>query len=566
MKIAGYILIASLGLAAVSCDSLLDPEPDNRISEELLLKVPQYAEGLLLNAYNELPADYRFFEDIASDDAVSNNLNSPYIQMATGQWKAENYPLSKWEYAFKQIFYINSFLQKYGQVVWSWEDDTVNELNYKRLTGEIYGLRAWYQFLLLQYHGGEGKDGRMLGFPIQTKALRVSDDWKQARNTYTECIAQILADCDSAILYLPDNYISSGTSEYNQAMGSRWTNRITANAAQAIKSRTLLYAASPSFNTQGDITLWEKAAIQSGNFLNSNGGLAALSPGGLRFYIYTGKNDADVIWSRAIISNVAIESINFPPSLLGQGTTNPTQEIVDAFPMSNGYPISHELSGYDPLNPYGTRDPRLAAYILYNGNTMGAKGAIYTHINSPMDGINVQTNSTRTGYYLKKFLLDGVNVENPVVKKNHFYTYFRFTEIFLNYAEAANEAWGPDGDEGSIGFSARTVISAIRTRAGIPAADPYLASLASKEDFRELIKNERRLELCFEGHRFWDIRRWMDILTMKKPVSGVFIDNAVGSYTYQVVEGRNYENYMVYGPVPLFEIAKYPEMIQNEGW
>jgi hypothetical protein len=138
--------------------------------------------------------------------------------------------------------------------------------------------------------------------------------------------------------------------------------------------------------------------------------------------------------------------------------------------------------------------------------------------------------------------------------------HIRYTELFLIYAEAANEAWGPEG-MGTFGFSPRSVIAAIRKRAGITQPDNYLASVTTKEDMRKVIRNERRLELSFEGFRFWDLRRWKENLT--EPAKGVIINNNM--YTIQTVENRQYLEHMYYGPIPLTEALK-ANLIQNKGW
>jgi hypothetical protein len=165
-------------------------------------------------------------------------------------------------------------------------------------------------------------------------------------------------------------------------------------------------------------------------------------------------------------------------------------------------------------------------------------------------------------------MASGVNL-NPSspVSTAHTYTLARMTELLLNYAEAANEAWGPDGDPNGYGFTARSKIGELRARAGVTAPDPYLASVTTQAEMRELIRNERRLELCFEDFRFWDIRRWNDISTLQAPVKGVFITLADGnySYTYSDVESRAYSADMIYGPIPYNETLKY-DIVQNKGW
>ena len=165
-------------------------------------------------------------------------------------------------------------------------------------------------------------------------------------------------------------------------------------------------------------------------------------------------------------------------------------------------------------------------------------------------------------------MLDNVSLTAPAVSQNHFNTYFRFTEVFLNYAEAANEAYGPDADPNGYGFTARDVIAAIRKRAGITQPDVYLSNV-TPNDFKNLVQNERRLELCFEGNRFNDLRRWGDLTKFKAPVSGAFITKNGNNFTYdyQQVEERKYEDYMIYGPIPKNEVLKSGDVLkQNQGW
>jgi hypothetical protein len=568
-KITKYSTLFLLVISLLSCKKYLEPNPDNSLMQGQVLAVPAYAEGLLLNAYKDMPANISFEKDIISDDAVSNDPNSEFRLMATGSWTSSNNPLSKWSQAYKEIFYINSFLQIYDSVTWDGENKTINDLHFKRLTGESYGLRAWWEFQLLEYHAGKTADGQLLGFPIVLKPLTIDDNLNLPRNTFAECVSQLISDCDTAIANLTDTYTDiPGDADYNQALGSRWTNRMSGYAARALKSRITLFAASPAFNLTNDNIEWEEAAKAAGELLKLHAGISSLSPTGLTWY--TNSNDPDIIWARAIVSSHSLELNNFPPSLLGEGNTDPTQELVNAFPMKNGFPIDNLNSLYDPANPYASRDPRLAVDIIYNGNKLGAKGVINTYIGAPMDGINVQTNSTRTGYYLNKFMLDNVSINTPVINQNHFNTYFRFTEVFLNYAEAANEAWGPDADPNGYGFTSRSIIAALRKRAGITQPDAYLASVVTKEGFRTLVRNERRLELCFEGRRFNDLRRWNDLPDFRATLVAAYITKTglipPYSYNYQEVEKRNYQDYMIYGPIPKNEVLKSDQLKQNNGW
>lgn len=237
--------------------------------------------------------------------------------------------------------------------------------------------------------------------------------------------------------------------------------------------------------------------------------------------------------------------------------------------MANGYPINDENSDYDEANPYANRDPRLNLYIVVNGSTLGIDNKVIdtsADNKTNNDGLNKEDGvSTRTGYYLRKHLREDVSITSTSQNgQPHYSPRIRYTEIFLNYAEAANEAWGPTGT-GDFTFSAYDVIKAIRVRAGVGQdnGNAYLESIkGDKDKMRELIRNERRLELCFEGFRFWDLRRWK--LDMNETAKGIRFSG--NTYTIIDVENRKYEDYMNYGPIPYTETLKFDALVQNKGW
>jgi len=346
--------------------------------------------------------------------------------------------------------------------------------------------------------------------------------------------------------------------------------RISGKTVKALKARVALLEASPAFSTE-DVALWEKTANYAALVLDKIGGISGLDPNGHQFYkanlvdaidISKGKDQKEAIWRNARGASLSLESRVFPPSLYGKGDVNPTQNLVDAFPMVNGFPINDPQSLYNPAKPYENRDPRLSLYILFNNSVL--KGEIIK--TEAGGGINAKDSipqSTRTGYYLRKLVREDVNL-NPVGSsaKDHYNMHMRYTELFLIYAEAANEAWGPEGT-GAHAYSSKDVLRAIRKRGGIKQPDLYLNSISSKEEMRKLIRNERRIELCFEGFRFWDLRRWKEDLT--NPAKGVNING--NNYTVVQVEDRKYDNsYMIYGPLPDTEVLKYNALIQNKGW
>ena len=434
-----------------------------------------------------------------------------------------------------------------------------------------------------------------MGIPLILNSENFSSDFNHFRGTYEECVAQIMKDADEAIRLLPNEYKTftnseipvryaelgvSNASDYNRVCGESFRGLMNGRIAIVVKAQTALMAASPAFEQSG--INWEMAAGYSAEIINQIGGVSGIDPEGGVWYVNAdnvtnygvGGSPAEIIWRGATSDNNDIEKDNFPPSLYGSGRVNPTQNLVDAFPMLNGYPISIEKSMYDENNPYNDRDPRLANYIVYNGSAQGPSDSeiITGTFGTNTDVINKESGlSTRTGYYLRKLTRKQCNPNsNSNTTAVHYTARMRFTELFLIYAEAANEAWGPTGT-GNNGYSAYDVIKAIRNRAGIGLenADEYLESIkGSKDQMRELIRNERRIELCFENFRFWDIRRWN--LDLNESARGILIErNSEGAQQYNVlpsVEVRNYKDYMIYGPIPYSETQKWSNLIQNKGW
>ncbi|MCG8701858.1 MAG: RagB/SusD family nutrient uptake outer membrane protein [Bacteroidales bacterium] len=565
MKTIIYIISFVLAVLMTSCE-FVEPEQDNTLFEDELLASPALSEGFLIMAYQNMPTYYDI-TDIATDNAVSNSLFSDYRKMATGEWSSQFYPLSKWG-EYNEVAHLNKFLSIVDEVKWSLNDEELNAMHKVRLKGEAHGLRAWYMFQIIQAHAGPSTDGTIMGVPMVTEVLNAADEPVIERSTFDDCIAQIISDVDVAISNLPGNYKQITDADSNASFGDHWENRMDGTAARALKSRILLFAASPAF-TEGKSNvqdLWEDAATTTGQLIFDKGGLTALGSSYNKFWL--DEKDADIIWRRQMDQNNSFEyeELNFPPSLYGKGETNPSQNLVDAFPDNAGFPISLSTT-YDPGNPYSGRDNRLSEYIVHNDGSFKV-GTIVTHKDTT-DGINELTTSTRTGYYMKKLLSQSVKLDpENKTKANHIFPYFRYTEVFLNYAEAANEAWGPQQDPNGYGVTAYSVMEAIRARAGIVQPDAYLQSIGNDKDaIRTLIQNERRLELCFEGFRFWDLRRWKSDATFET-VYGMSITKTGTDYTYEriEVETRPFKDYMMYGPIPYYETLKYDNLSQNAGW
>lgn len=580
-RILSFLLV--LMMVFPSCE-LMEPEDDNHSTLQRVYDDPEFAEGLLLRAYAYIPTNDYEWDEVATDDAVTNDKFSSYMRMATGEWTALYNPQSEWDNCNRAILSINQFLEVVEEVPWKWTDETLNDLYVRRFIGESYALRGLMKYFLLRNHGGVGENGELLGIPEYNEFLESQEDFAKPRASFAESVQSAYADLEEALNYLPMDYgdVSEGNlpsgfesvsiDNYNTVFGDATQQRMSGRHAKAFKARLALLAASPAFNPGNDATLWDNAANFTADLLNDIGGISGLDPKGHMFYLKDQVNEAEItsgdkkdlqeiLWRRPVYDSNARERANFPPSIYGDGRINPTQNLVDAFPMVNGYPIDDPNSGYDPSNPYEGRDPRFSLYIVYDGSTMRGD-TIETGSGEGDDAIGALVNSTRTGYYMKKLLREDVNVDpSSSSSQKHFNTHIRYTELFLNYAEAANEAWGPTGT-GTHGYSAKDVIAAIRNRAGIEQPDSYLESITDQGAMRQLIRNERRLELCFESFRFWDIRRWKEDLTV--PAIGIRIEG--NSYTPFNVEDRVYNNeYMHYGPIPDREITKFG-LIQNKGW
>ena len=593
-KIGGVVLGLALSIGLTSCDDMFEPAIENHLGFEYMYDHPDYADGVLGNAYTRLPNGSYSFNDVATDDAVSNDATDAYRKMTgVDSWTSSNNPVETWRDCRAAIQYINLFLANVDKVNWN-SDETVRAMYEQRYIGEAKGLRALFMYYLLRAHGG-WVNGKLLGVPNILEPTDVSSDFNslEVRASYADCMKQLIEDAEEAVRVLPVDYKDTDKetmtvsclgksytvtkATYNRVLGANFAGRLSGRIARAVLAQATLMAASPAFASGSGVT-YEQAAQYAKAVLDLNGGISGIDTNGLEWYadpnmknLTAAECPKEVLWRTEKSENNDLETKYYPPSIYGQGRINPTQNLVDAFPAANGYPITDANSEYDPANPYANRDPRLATYIIYNGQTAGSGNAVInTQADNAtnLDGLNKDVSkSTRTGYYMKKLLRQDINLDPTVNGKSYHYTArIRYTELYLDYAEAANEAYGPkDGT----GYSAYDVIKAIRERAGLGEfdEDPYLEECAqSKEKMRELIRNERRIELCFEGFRFWDLRRWKANLT--EEAKGMSITNEEGSkkYTPISVETRNFKENAFYGPVPYDQILNFPSLVQNTGW
>ena len=596
-----YVFLPVLAVLFFTSCQLFEPIDENYSTYDRVLNEPGWAEGILDAAYLKLPTNSYSFNDVATDDAVSNDKASDYMRMATGAWSSTFNPMNQWSNCLSGIQAVNQFLTIVDSTKWRPSIPEVNRLYIRRLTGEAYGLRALLKYHLLVTVAGEDASGQLLGIPITDAYLDINADFNIPRATFSASIQSIYDDINKSLDKLTmDDYkdlpadtkpedMPAGcdtvkVGNYNAVFGNYAMQRFSGRIAKALRAKVALLEASPAYSKDNNVLLWEKAARYSGVLLKSINGTAGLDPNGHRWFLKANVDavnlapqspavpvdQPEMIWRNRKNPSRTLEAAHFPPSLYGNGRVNPTQNLVDAFPMANGYPITDITnSKYYPNKPYTGRDPRLALYIIYNGSTFKST-TITTGLGGKENAKDSIPRSTRTGYYLKKLLVEQVNL-NPTAlsQENHYEVHFRYTDFFLMYAEAANEAWGPNVDKGDekgvpFGFTALDVIRAIRKRAGIAQPDVYLNGITTKEDMRKLIHNERRLELCFEGFRFWDLRRWKE--NLNETAKGVEINRNGTEYRYVDVEKRLYKDYMYSCPIPNAEINKFSNLVQNKGW
>lgn len=593
MKILKIFLIFISSVGFISCQADLSLKTDNSYGDELTWSLPHKAEGVLLQAYVDIMTqpdnwDGNNFLDVATDNAVTNDFTSGLYQLTAGGITPHNNPIENWTTAYSKFQYIHLFLENglKSDIIYDLNDPARDNSIRTRLKGEAYFLRAWWGFDLLQKYGGLTDEGEALGYPIVLKsATNISELNNLSRNTYEECVRQISNDCDSAIKYLPNAY--SGT---DAIIGETQTGRASGKAAYALKSRLYTYAASPAFQpsgiSDGEINdKWIRAVHSSSQAIEDAqiGKYSGLTEADFAGPLLRTETPDEFLF-RTWVNNNAMETRNFPPVFFGMGKTNPSQNLVNSFPMKNGFPITDSRSEYDPQNPYNNRDKRLDLTVYYHGRIFNSSRPLEIAVdkegNPGRDAPGHEYRNTRTGYYLRKWLsskndmlFDPLSL--TAVNDFHQHPLLRRAEVYFNLAEALNESVGPKGIVENVPYTAVSIINMVRKAAGINSTT-YVDEVATmgREAFRNLILNERRIEFAFENMRYFDLRRWL--LPLNESVNGVRI---LQDETDLIFEGTNpteaplvvekrllNEDKYYYSPIPYEEIIKNPNLIQNKGW
>ncbi len=531
------LILAVLVSACKESRFLEFPYYDGPVTEDQFWNLNASARGQLNRGYNFLQEGYNRYSGAmlaaGSDEAVNSNLNSDINIFNNGTWSSLRTLDDSYATNYNGLRQVNLFLENAHRA------NIIPLTDVPRLRAEAFFLRAFFHFELWKRYGG---------VIIANHVFNQNDNLDLPRNTPEETLAQILKDCDSAAVKLPLSPAQYGAGDKGRA---------TKASAMALKSRALLYAASPLNNANGDITAWQKAAAAAKELIDTKAHSLLANYADV-FNFSTAAYNAEVIFATAANLRNDIETNNAPISYNGAlGLTNPTQELVDAYEMKNGLPITDPKSGYDAANPYKDRDPRFELSVIYNGSNF--KGTPVNTTAGGKDGLGVSVNATKTGYYMRKFLSEAASwnqTTNATVRRP--WVVFRYAEILLNYAEAQNEAAGPDA-------TVYDAVNQVRKRAGLPELPQGL----SKDQMRTRIRNERRVELAFEEHRFFDVRRWK---TGEKdfaaPVSGMRISNNGTTAVYErfIVAQRVFSERMYRYPIPQGEINNTTKLLQNPGY
>jgi len=554
MKIKNYIITACVSLLFTGCS--LDFDESNGDTKEIAYSYYENLAKLVTYVYSFLPTDLDrnsgAMLEATTDNAIYSWENNSIYNICNDIWSPIKTIDTGWDY-FNAIRSANSFLENFDiEVLKEFEFNDDYDAIVAKATlfpYEVRFLRAFYFFELAKRYGN---------IPILTKTYEPEEINGVEPSSFEEVISFIVTECDQIADKLPVDH-----KEYQGETG-----RATKGAALALKARALLYAASPLHNTTGDKSKWENAAKAAAAVINMNKySLPKIAADPL--YSRNGANEVlsspQLIFERRNGNQTStFEARNEPMGYEGsQGGNTPTQNLVDAFEMKNGETfdwnnVQHVQNIYVDAEGNQTRDPRLYLNVLHNGSTW-LKQKVETNVGGLHTGMD---GATKTGYYLRKHMNELVSLD-PVkpLKKEHHFPLFRYAEILLNYAEAMYEWVGADAKPENCPLSAREALNLVRDCADMKHVEE------TGEAFLNRVRNERRIELAFEDHRFWDIRRWKTGEVVKD-IYGVKITGTGTNFTYQrvLVEQHKWEDKMYLFPIPQKEIYMNPNLKQNPGW
>lgn len=554
MKKYKNVILTILMVMASGCSDMLDVKPTTFISDEALWKDKNLIKQFVANTYGSMLCGFNRCTagygqdwsmswagnlDAGTDDFASISDSPIYTQLNKDAITAQSCPFIEeiWNQQYKVIRKCNIIIDRITSV----DELVLSTVEKQRLDAEARFLRAFCHFELARTFGKA---------PLLLKAQELGDDLKVAPSTFADIIEFVKDECD---LYADNLPLTSTEDEAGHA---------TKGAFLALKSRALLYLASP-LNSEDDAKKWADAAKAAQDVMDLN--VYELYKSGETPYrnMQFDKTAAnkEVIFERRFTFPEASHNIHMMWSLDSEdaGSWNglyPTQNLIDAYETVNGKLIDDPANTmYDSQNPYTDRDARFYQSIIYNGSTWETHvmSMVTNTVDPSKSGLcQPKLSKARCGYGPKKFIeeLDpSTNLYGGYAQSNNW-PYFRYAEILLNYAEAQNEALSvPDQ-------SVYDAINEVRSRSG----QPDLIDGLSKEEMRKRIKNERRIELLLEEHRFYDLRRWKDGSVLAEPIMGmnIYDDNVTLRYEISKVEERVFTGEHYYLPIPLAEQQKNP--------
>jgi starch-binding outer membrane protein, SusD/RagB family len=547
-----FVLVASLLLIAAffsSCDfNVLDTTPTDSYTDEVIWDDEALVEAFANYAYRMLPVGFARTGRILPYSYMIDEANSRDSWSSIGTIIMGNHgpsysgPMNVWEDSndrpgyWTPINQANEFLEKIG-------DSTINPDIADRIAAEMRVVRAYAYFRLISHYGG---------VPLITSTFALDDDFRVTRDSYDDVMNFVISELDAAMNSLPFEYDSANKG------------RLTRGAAMAIKARALLYAASPLNNPENNMQKWEAArdAAKAVIDLNQYG----LFDDYQVLFTEAGGYNEEVIWGRptnvVVDSEFLVERFLFPNGWAGFGHVHPIQNLIDDFETVNGL-LPKDDPDYDPQNPYVDRDPRFYATILYDGAPFKER-TIETFMPGGLDtpdGIESAWNSTETSYYVRKFVDESKCgcTSSADGSSSPTWLRYRYAEVLLNYAEASFML----GDEAT----AREYVNMVRSRPSVNM--PPVTE--SGEALWDRIVNERRIELVFESHRFFDVRRWKiaeDVLSQHRYRMNVHKDPGTGDRTFTVEEYQpaNFNEWNYLAPIPQNEIDRNSMLEQNPGY
>lgn len=593
-----FYFILTLTLIACDTEEFLENTNKSSLSDQTQWSSETNADIFLNDVYSEIPNKWNFNEhlDYYTDDYnishyyTASNWRVGICQVPTSstnnEWGGTHGPTDGYTWAsfFVKVRKCNTFIQKLTENQSNFSDEYFN-----RRIDEARFLRAYFYSEYFMHVGGLP----IIKVPLDRSSMS-PDEMQYPRATFEETFNFIRDELG--------DIVNNGHLAIKYNNGDRDAGRATLGAALALKGWMETFVASPLFNSgqsylpdsenyvhfaNADPNRWAVAAATNRKFIEEYGGgqYYDLFESAKDLWRESNEYNVEVIWDRQVVANVAgmggsYERRGGPTYVLGEyqtwGNYNPTQELVDEFKMANGKHINDPESGYDPQNPYANREQRFYDFIVYDGaeyylDWMPRPDIIYTRIDETHpnpDKTNQidlagKTDVGDSGYYQKKKLNPDAAPGDNASGQN--YIFYRYAEVLLNYAEAQNEASGPDQ-------SVYDAINVVRNRSNLPDLEPGM----TQDEMREAIRSERRVELCFEGKRYFDNKRWkLAEETMSKPRHNMVIRNSVpsnnsGHWVYSVEEEVKYrpafEPRMYMNPIPQNVIDQNSKIKQNPGY